>query len=172
LTTPISALFISRGMMAFTPYLLLTIAAGCLFLIKRSRLWIPILLMALLTLPVGGVLFRNSTTEHPTEYKGLAEKWIPEIRESDLIFVRQHWWTTPIFYYLDFEKYQFIGNLQPNDYAEAVRANPDSRVWVLYNQSITPELSAREALAGYKITRRFEAMDINVDLYEKQPSGP
>jgi uncharacterized membrane protein len=172
LVTPVVVLFASRGIMLYTPYLLLLLSAGGLALIKRSRIWLPILLMMVMVLPVGSVLFRNSTLEHPTDYKGMAEKWIPELQDNDLIFVRKHWGTTPIFYYLDWNKYQVVGNLQPDSYAEALRTNPDSRVWVLSTLYIEPEASALQALVGYKITKTIETMDQKVELYEKQYSEP
>ena len=165
--SPVVALFNSRGVMLYTPYLLLTMAAGALALIKRSRAWIPILVIALLILPIGNIFFRNSMLEHPNDYKGLAEQWIPEIQDDDLIFIRRHWVTTPIFYYLDAKQYTIISDLQPDGYRNAVQDFPDARVWVLTFPGLDEIPALEQALADYKITDTIEATNIQVDLYQR-----
>lgn len=172
LATPVSAIFASRGVLLYTPYLLLILSAGALALIGRSRAWAPVLFLILFLLPVGGLFFRHSTLEHPTDYKAMAEKWIPEIQEGDLIFVRKSWFTTPIFYYLDSQKYQVIGDLQPDSYASALQDRPNSRIWVLTNVSTGPGSALKEALSSYQVIESLQASNLEVDLYVRQRAAP
>jgi 4-amino-4-deoxy-L-arabinose transferase-like glycosyltransferase len=162
--SPVVALFNSRGILLYTPYLLLTIAAGALALIKRSRLWIPVLITALLILCAGNIFFRNSTLEHPTDYKSLAEKWIPEIQPDDLVLVRLHWSTTPIFYYLDTNQLEVIST---NRYLKHQTNYDNSRIWVLSLVDLEGGPDMKTILQDYRLKDTITGRNIQADLYEK-----
>jgi hypothetical protein len=96
---PVAPLFESRTILVFTPYLLIVIASGLMGLIKQNRAWL-VLAPALIPVFVVSVASHQEVRYGPTDYKSLAERWMPNIREDDVIFVQHHWATTPIFYYL------------------------------------------------------------------------
>jgi uncharacterized membrane protein len=154
--------FASRGVMLFTPYLLFVLAQGMIALARHSKYWL-VLAAVLAVIHPGSVLYyKNTRHERPTEYKGLAEQWIPQIEESDLIFVQPHWVTTPIFYYLDAERYRVYGS----DYIAETRRHPDSRIWVLSFEGLPIPSDMAAALAGYEVRHKVEAFGIAATLYE------
>ena len=57
------------------------------------------------------------------DFPGLQRAWVPQIRPTDVIFVRPRWWRiTPMFYYLQPERHRIVGYR----YAETTRDHPDA----------------------------------------------
>ncbi|OGO29447.1 MAG: hypothetical protein A2Z16_03335 [Chloroflexi bacterium RBG_16_54_18] len=167
LATPVVAIFASRGILLYTPYLLLVLSYGAWVLVKRSRWWIPVLLVVILIQPVGGVLFRNKYTSHPTDYKFLSEKWIPEIQDGDLIFIQRHWVTTPIYYYLDAKKYWVVSDLQPEIMSGSLSGKEIDRIWVLTTPGVQPNESQKQVLEVFRQVKSIDARNISVLLFIK-----
>jgi hypothetical protein len=132
-------------------------------LIQKNRFWLVLLLALGIIFSLSVVYYHSLIREPPVDYKGLAEQWIPEIEESDLIFVQRHWVTTPIFYYLRADRFNLVGY----DYAEQIHQNPDSRVWVLSFPYVpmTPEMV--EALKGFQASKELQALRIQAVLYSR-----
>ena len=69
----------------------------------------------------------NHYMEHrpksPRDYKAPRRALEPRLQESDMILVRgNHWTTTPIFYYLNANRYHFVGK----DYADQIPKRPNA----------------------------------------------
>jgi uncharacterized membrane protein len=153
-------MFAARTVLLFTPYLVIVLSKGLVSLINRSRVWIALILIVA-AFHTASVVHYKYRPHHPNDYKGLAEQWIPQIEDSDLIFVQRHWATTPIFYYLKADQYRFVGW----DYAQEVHKNPDSRVWVLSFSELPNPEGMQDALSGYEQLMSLEAMRSRVELY-------
>jgi uncharacterized membrane protein len=157
-------IFIQRGTLIFAPYLLIVLASGLANLMRRDRRYIAIgLILAIIH---GFSLLHFKSKPSNPDYKALAERWVSQIEDSDLIFVhgRRHpydWLVAPIFYYLNAGRYQFIGR----DFAREIQNYPHSRVWVLSFPSIPTEEEAVDALAGYQVRKRIDAQNIFAQLY-------
>ena len=75
--------------------------------------------------------------------------WRRRVKQSDLIFVRgKYWKTSPIFYYLKGDRYQFVGK----DFAQAVQKRPDADVWVITWRGDEIEPDMIDSLRGYRPT--------------------
>ena len=158
LVTPV---FVSRSVLLFTPYLVLLVASGLVVLLRHTRVALPVLLAVLLLHVASLRYFAISNHANPTDYRGLAVLWLPDLEPGDAVLVTRHWATTPIFYYLDAEQHRVIYK----DYAEALAATPARRVWVLSFPFVPVPVGT--ALDGYRETGRLEAREIWVSLFEK-----
>jgi 4-amino-4-deoxy-L-arabinose transferase-like glycosyltransferase len=166
-------LFVSRGVLLFTPYLLITVSLGLVTLVRRNRGCLVLGAVLAVALPLSIYHFYYRPTS-PRDYKALAERLKPEVRDSDLIFLIGHesaeparqsaWQTTPIFYYLDANRFHFVDK----DFANALGSHPQSRVWVITweTNEMLPEM--KEALRGYSPGERIEVWGARAALYSKK----
>lgn len=157
-------IFIERGTLVFAPYLLIVLGSGLASLIHRDRRWLSIVLILAMIHSLS-VFHYNSKASNP-DYKLLAERWVERIKDSDLIFVhgrghRVDWLVAPIFYYLNAKKYRFVGS----EFAREIYTHPGSRVWVLSFHSVPTEKEVTDALAGYWVQDRVDALNISAKLY-------
>ncbi len=53
--------------------------------------------------------YQSNAMPGPHDYRGLAQVWIPRIQPGDVILVRDHFRSTPIFYYMPPSRFNFIG---------------------------------------------------------------
>lgn len=163
--------YASRHMLLFTPYLLLILAGGIVFIFRNNNVWrfSPILSVVLIlflgTIHYGSIIYNKQRPQSPTDYKGLAAQWIPHIKDSDIIFVQRHWVLTPIFYYLKGDQYHFIAK----NYSQEIYKKNYPRVWLLSFNDLPPKEEMNEALLGYKRSMTIEALRTKTELYVKQP---
>jgi 4-amino-4-deoxy-L-arabinose transferase-like glycosyltransferase len=153
-------LLTSRGSLLFIPYFIIILSRGLALLVRRRLSWI-ILVAILVVVHVLGMVYWRQVTHSPTDYKGLAEQWIPHIENSDLIFVERHWVTTPIFYYVKADHYHFVGK----NYTEEIEKNPASRIWVLRFAGFRPNEEMKNALRSYRLLMRLDALRVKGELY-------
>ena len=156
----LTPLFTSRGLLLFVPFFIIILCRGLALLVRRHLSWI-ILILILVVVHVLSAQYWHQVTHSPNDYKGLAEQWVPQIKDSDLIFVQRHWVTTPIFYYLKGDHYHFVGK----NYTEEIEKNPASRIWVLSFPGLPPNEEMKNALAGYESLMRIDARRIRAELY-------
>jgi len=154
--------FASRTVLLYIPYLLIVLSRGLARLIHRNRLWI-ILVLGLGVIHSFSVIHYKNRLHSPAAYKTLAEKWIPKIENTDLIFLERHWTTTPVFYYLKGDRYRFVGE----NYSERLRKAPLSRVWVL-SIPARPNDEAMNALRQFTPSLSIEARGIKAELYVRK----
>jgi 4-amino-4-deoxy-L-arabinose transferase-like glycosyltransferase len=165
--------FADRGMLLFIPYLFIVLSRGISSLVRNNlhRLSFSLFLITILFLAVihyYGIVYCYSRPESPADYKGLAQKWIKNIDSSDLVFVKRHWVTTPIFYYIKGDRYNFIGE----NYSKELYNNPNARVWTLsfIGENLPEELKngqkeMQDSLSNYKSLLRIDARRIKAELY-------
>ena len=157
--------FAPRAMLLFTPFLLILLACGVSFVTtkkrKASRVGAGVLLVLLGI--THAVSVRSSVSfPGPADYKTAALGLLDDLEESDWIFLRRHWATTPIFYYLKGEEGRFIAD----DYARAVRRRPGARIWVIRPDYVQmPELM-EDALRDKRQSDSIVAHGVRVDLYD------
>ncbi len=158
--------FAARGMLLYTPYLLVVLSVGLVSVCRIRRRWLST--VAFVFLSVFLVVTHYSSFQYQKhrpipsiDYKGLAEKWAPHLKQSDLILVRRHYATGPIFYYVKRHRYHFVGE----KYAQHINSSAYPRVWVLSFPTVPPTKEMKEPLGGYQLTQTLTARFIKVELY-------
>jgi capsule polysaccharide export protein KpsC/LpsZ len=72
---------------------------------------------------------------------------------------------SPIFYYMKEDRYHLVGY----DYSQAIKENPDSRIWVLCLPGIPMCQEIKDAIKDYQIQERVDAFNMWSLLYRKNP---
>ncbi|MEQ1896966.1 MAG: hypothetical protein ABL971_06195 [Vicinamibacterales bacterium] len=148
-----------RAFVVFVPYLLIVIAAGAVAISGRRLVAAGIAIVLVTLFSVSAVVLRN-TPVSPRDYQGLSRAINARLQPGDLIFTRRsHWAYTPVFYYLDHDR------LVAEDFIDALRTAPRSRVWVLSFLREPPTDEMAEALSGYQIAGRTTALNAEAVLY-------
>jgi hypothetical protein len=144
-----------RGMLCFTPFLLILLARGVVAMGRPGAAVAALLLIA----SVGSVTTAASDPG-AADYAGVAEQWRPLIQDGDRIFVSPHWSTTPEFFYLQDRYGQLVG-------ADWLASDAD-RVWALLMRGAPRHPDFRKALDQRKRTLTLRGRDIEVALYERK----
>ena len=153
----------NRGLLFIIPFLLLLIACGLTAILERNRFVGVSLLLGLAVLHTFSVRMYAGRTVDPMDHRRFAEAVRPQIQQTDLVFFRRGWDTTPILYYLDNRRYHLV----VKDYAEASHQDPASRVWVLlfYEEPLPQEIQA--ALSDYQMTQTVQVNQGRALLYQR-----
>ncbi|MEQ1899039.1 MAG: glycosyltransferase family 39 protein [Vicinamibacterales bacterium] len=155
---------VSRGLLIAVPPLLLTIAGGCIALLRiRRSAGVAVLIFAGSAGAYSLEWYRDYLIDR--DYRGLAERLVPSLQEGDRLFVRNRdWLTTPFFYHLPDEH----GRLIAKDYQKAI--GRVQRVWVINfdRQTTTPEMSA--ALGEFSEGETLFASRARATLYFREDS--
>jgi hypothetical protein len=154
-------MLIARGFMLFVPFLLVIQAAGVELISRRRLLAVP-LLAALAVIHFYSVDYYR-TLPGPTDYQTLAQQMTDRMEADDLVFVYpKDYVTTPLYYYFPGQDGRFIAR----DYAGAIAAHPDARVWiVLFEDYKDPSAGMRTALQGHRVIDRVSAQGCTAELY-------
>jgi hypothetical protein len=150
-----------RTAVYFGPYLMLILGVGVLRLSRLRILRVSVMSALLVLNVVGHLQYRKLHFHGPADYAALASQIEIKSKQDDLWFVFRHVRTTPMFYYLDFEKYNFVGR----DYVEALENYPKARVWVLGFKWDPPPPRVTKPLADYRHSEQIRARGIYADLY-------
>lgn len=166
----VNPIFTERGAMVYAPYLLIVLAAGLAYLLRRNRSWVTLVLLLAGVHGLSLAYFKSKPVRR--DFKTLAARWVSRIEPSDLIFVhgRGHqfdWEVAPIYYYMNAARYHYVGR----DFGEAVQRSPRSRVWVLSIGSIPTEAEALDALAGRRIEEQIRASGLTAALHVPDKGG-
>jgi hypothetical protein len=153
-------LITGRTVSMFAPYLMLFISVGAVRLCQ-IRLLRGFAVVFLLSLNVAGFLEFRKQPHSPNDFKTFAAKVAPKVQIGDLWFTFRHWATSPIFYYLDPDRYTFVYR----DYAHVLSLQPLARVWVLGLEGLPPPTRVTAPLNGYHRINRVEARGVYADLY-------
>jgi hypothetical protein len=171
------SLLTPRGALIYTPYLVITASRGLVALIRVDRRSL-VLATAIATAHVGSAMYWYHLPLDRRDYRDLSQELATRVKETDLIFVwGKIWPTTPIFYYLNADRYHFVGT----DYARAISSWPDARVWTVAweDGKILPEMA--DALKGYRATEEVSVRGAHAVLRERtlpiegdprEPAGP
>jgi hypothetical protein len=162
-------LLASRHLQMFVPFLLLVMARGLVSLGSVRPRWISavavwIFVAGTLGAYVQAYQYQSTARPGPHDYRGLAEVWVPRIEPSDVILVRDHFRTTPLFYYMKPSRFNFIGL---NHVAEIQRRNP-ARVWVFHVTGWRDDPAIDKAVEGYRRVAEVTARNTRADLYERK----
>jgi hypothetical protein len=94
-------LFTSRGILLFTPYLIIILCGRLAVLVSNDFRWIVPVLLLVGVHPLSVYHYYRKPSS-PCDYKALAEQLVPRLEDSDLVFIRPvDWVASPIFYYLN-----------------------------------------------------------------------
>ena len=151
-------------MLLFTPFLLILLAYGVSFVItgrRKASLAGAGVLLVLLGVAHAASVRSSLSAPGPADYKRAALSLLDELQESDWIFLRRHWATTPIFYYLKGEARRFIAD----DFAGAFDRRPDARAWVIRPEYLPMPGPMEDALRDRCRSDSIVAHGIRVDLY-------
>ena len=157
--------FAPRAMLLFTPFLLILLACGVSFVATQKRkasVVGAVFLLVLLAIAHAASVRSSLSFPGPADYKTAALGLLDGLEESDWIFLRRHWATTPIFYYLKGEEDRFIAR----DYAGALRRRPGGRVWVIRPDYLQMPATMEDALRDRRRSDKIVARGIRVDLYD------
>ena len=157
--------FAPRAMLLFTPFLLILLAYGVSFVTTEKRKASVVgagVLLVLLGIAHAASVRSSMSAPGPTGYKIAAQSLLDELEESDWIFLRRHWATTPIFYYLRGEERRFIAD----HFAAALDRRPDARVWVIRPDYLQMPGPMEDALRDRRQSDSIVGRGIRVDLYD------
>jgi hypothetical protein len=156
----------AKGALLFTPYLFVVIAAGIRAIGRLVPGYVVAGVVSVLLLPahVAGIRdFRANTG--PQDYAGMASRWRPLLVDGDTIFAKRDWFTTGVFYYLDIDRYRFVGDR----FDTALdRARPE-RVWVVSRPKLPGFDEMVGSLNGFVRLNTLTGADgLTVDFYERR----
>ncbi len=155
-----------RLFLLFTPYVLIVIAVGARNLLRRPFIGIA-LAGVLVAVHFLSISYYRSYPSEVYGYQELAQKVEDKIKKDDLIFVhKRSWATTPIFYYLNYDRYQFVAE----NFQDAVNRYPGSRVWLIEFIGEPPTKEMHSALAGFQLQDQVMSLRSIGSLYTKD--GP
>jgi hypothetical protein len=164
-------LLASRHLLMLVPFLLLLIAKGMVRIGSFRPRWISVAALVICTTSIAGAYvlgyqYQSTARPGPHDYRGLAEAWIPRIEASDVILVRDHFRTTPIFYYMKPSRFNFVGL----NYVSEVRRRSPPRVWVLsiFIGGSRSDTAMDEAVAGYRLVSEVSSRGMRAELYERK----
>ena len=166
----IKPVLVSRHLMAFVPFLLLLTARGLVRIGSFKPRWLSVTTLAmcvagLLGAYAVGYAYQSKAMPGPHDYRGLSQVWVPEIQPDDVILVRNHFRSTPIFYYMPPSRFNFVGL----DHVAEVRRRQPRRIWVLVLGGGVPAQPAIPiaALDGYRRVGEVSAHNLRADRYER-----
>jgi 4-amino-4-deoxy-L-arabinose transferase-like glycosyltransferase len=164
--TALTPLFAERQMIVFVPFFLIVLARGAVRLAERRNRVAAIAVTAVLVLGLGAahaasIRWYAGRVQSPHDYRGLAEQWKPLLQENDLVFVLDHWCTTPVFYYVDLHRYRFVAR----GWEEATAKEPRARVWRLAFDGFPVPEEMQRALMGHGRTESLRAEGVTAELY-------
>jgi len=149
-----------QALIAFTPYLLIVIAAGARSLASSVVLAVP-LAIVLVLLFVASVWHFHGMPQTNKDYAAIAKIITGRMKGNDVVFVRPGmWYATPLYYYLD------PARLVGENY-QAYSAKPNARIWLVLFHEEQPTPMISDALAGYTISDDVEVLGAHGMLYER-----
>ncbi|MCA0273217.1 MAG: glycosyltransferase family 39 protein [Proteobacteria bacterium] len=158
----IMSLLASRAFLVLVPYLLLLLVAPVV-LLPRHRLVRGAGISALVGLFLGSIPLARQMNISPVDYKTLVAEMAPLMRPEDMVFVRdKDWVDAPLFYYMRDARYVF------SDYAAALKAAPEARVWLVtwpYEERPVINDERREALVSYRLVEHVTARRASAELF-------
>ncbi|MGQ0720133.1 MAG: glycosyltransferase family 39 protein [Candidatus Eiseniibacteriota bacterium] len=164
--TAFTPLFAERQMILFVPFLLIVLARGVAWLANRRNRAAAVVVALVLTLGLGAahaasLRWYAGRVQSPHDYRGLAERWKPALQDGDLVFVIDHWCTTPIFYYVELGRYRFV----PRNWEAVAAKEPRARVWRLAFDGFPVPEEMQRALLGHRRIESLKAEGVTAELY-------
>ncbi len=142
-----------RGMLCYTPFLLILAARGVLEMARPG-----VAIAVLLAVAALGSVRTALADPGAIDYGGLARQWLPQIEDADRIFIAPHWSTTPELYYLQGRYDQIVGR----DW----QSSDARRAWAILVPGAPQPVAFLQALEQRERTRTLRATGIGVALFE------
>jgi 4-amino-4-deoxy-L-arabinose transferase-like glycosyltransferase len=162
----------ARGLVLFTPYLLLVLALGLLVLLSKKR-WLRVPLATLLLALHGlGLYLFTPLTLDSVDFAALAHEILPDLQKSDVVLLQKRWSATPILYYLTPEMCRLV---ELGQYREVIAHLENRRVWVLLFYESQLNDSQRRQFAEFTVARHIvhgPYTYARATLYVRQPAQP
>jgi 4-amino-4-deoxy-L-arabinose transferase-like glycosyltransferase len=160
-------IFNARGLILVAPYLLLVLATGIVRL-ARYPIILVVVLLAIGVAHYSGLQAYRHVSAGRANYKAFAAALVPQIEDSDLVFLSPEFFSTPLFYYMFSDWNQIVGR----NYDAACHAHPRARIWALQFYNYEPELrqSIVQAISNYHIVQTIDAPGGRASLYV--PNNP
>jgi hypothetical protein len=161
---------VARGALVFTPYLFIVIAAGIRAIVRSKVGYVAAALVFVVLVPAHAASIRHARANTgPQDYAGLASAWRPLLVDGDVVFAQRDWETTGVFYYLDIDRYRFVGN----HFDTALERQRPVRVWVVSRLNLPGLDQIVRSLKGFVLVKTLPgAPDLSVDLYERRGQDP
>jgi 4-amino-4-deoxy-L-arabinose transferase-like glycosyltransferase len=156
--------FNARGMTLLVPYLLLTLAAGIVWLIRRSRWLGGICVIVLVLVHADALSAYEPLTTDPVDYKALVAALSVQRAPDDLVFIRPGLWSTPFLYYFTPNQYHLIAS----DYVRVALDHPNSRVWLILREHEPVPPDMRPAVANRREISCVTAWHARAFLYSSR----
>jgi hypothetical protein len=152
----------SRGMVVYSPYLLMVLAAGVVA-VARARFGTALVTAIAIPLAVGHVVSARDSYKKTTvqDYEGLAAQWVTELQDQDVVFAPKDWETAPVYYFLDLRRYRFVGR----DFDAYVQRWRPARVWVLLPEDAPIPEDIVRSLRGFTRARVLRAPRLQAQLH-------
>lgn len=147
-------LFAARGMTLFAPALLLLLGVALAGSFQINR-WTGLTMSLVLLLAMGQSLAFVARDEGPTDYDGLASAVRAALEPGDVVAVRRHWVTTPLFYHLSPEEARYVA-------ADSVPAAV-SRMWFVRFDGIETETPA-----NWIASKKLKVFGASAELYHRE----
>ena len=144
-----------RGMLCFTPFLLILFARG---IIAMGGAGAAVCL--LLVFASAGSVRTALADPGAIDYGGAAREWRPRIQDSDAIFLAPHWSTTPELFYLQGRYDQLVGR-------NWLQSDAD-RAWAILIPGAPHPAEFRRALEARERIATIRRAGIEIALFEKK----
>jgi hypothetical protein len=146
-----------RGLLIFTPFLLLLIARGLARLGSRTAVHAAVVSAVVILFALSALQYR-SVRFSPRDYEALANVMKPLIQEDDLIVIRNTWWAEPMVYYLRPEQYniRLPRHLLLPPAPSLTNTVRSRRIWVVAFGNGNVELLQRRVSAVARLLRGYE----------------
>ncbi len=160
------AILATRAFLVFVPFLVILVA-GSVSGITRTGLRRGAVAL-LVGVFAASVPYSFAKPGSPRDYKTLVAGMRADLRSDDLIFVLdKRWEEAPVYYYIP------QGRYVTSDYAAALRAAPEARVWLVtwpspYQPVIVDE--RRAALSDYQKIAEVTALRASAELFVPKPA--
>jgi 4-amino-4-deoxy-L-arabinose transferase-like glycosyltransferase len=138
-------IFNARGMLLVSPYLLLVLTWGIVYL-SRFRVAVVALLIVLGVGVYSGSKDYQHMSAGRANYRAFAAVLAPQIDKADLVFIHPSWYSTPTFYYLNSGWDRYVGQ----NYQAASKQARHARIWALLFYDETMPKQMAEALSEYQ----------------------
>lgn len=149
-----------RGTTLLIPYLFLAISAGIVEVTRRG--WAAAIMAAVMVpILIGGTLSYREMALSGVNFQKFSAAWQPYLADDDLIYFTSDWYSSPLYYYFDWERYR----IRKSGFAQFAADYPGARIWTLefYQQNVPDD--AQEYLSGLSPEMEIHAGNGTARLY-------
>lgn len=155
--------FVARGTVVFLPFLAIAVAQGLDSLLRGRMRAAGVLVLALvLAVHISSVKYFQSARSSPRDYRGLADQIDAELRQDDLVLVKDDFGHPPLIYYLRHAADQLVHEHYTQALANAKR---NARIWTVQFEDFNVPDAMQKAVADLEELARIETYGCSAVLY-------